>query len=299
MRVSDMDGNRRRSGRLCGLSVAAAGVMALATASSAGAAVTIGQLAPGSPADDTCNALQFDLLQPTVTSGNTYVVPATVATGTVNSWSTNAAAVAGQRYTMKVFRQVTGLTYTVVGHDGPRSLTPGVVNTFPANIPVRQGDVLGFNDNDGSAVTNACLFPIAGESHLERMGSLADGASGTFFANPNFRINVTAVVEPTNTFTLGGITRNKKKGTATITTTVPNPGDLSGSGKGAKVTSAGATISKAVTPGTAKLVIRAKGKKKRKLNDTGKVKLNTTITYTPTGGAPLTQTRKVKLKKNV
>ena len=45
------------------------------------------------------------------------------------------------------------------------------------------------------------------------------------------------------------------------------------------------------------LTIRAKGKKKLKLNDTGKVKVKPKITYTPTGGAPNTQSRKVKLRK--
>ena len=42
-----------------------------------------------------------------------------------------------------------------------------------------------------------------------------------------------------------------------------------------------------------------KGKKKRKLNETGKVKLNVAITYTPTGGVPSTQSLKVKLKKKL
>ena len=49
----------------------------------------------------------------------------------------------------------------------------------------------------------------------------------------------------------------------------------------------------------ATLLIKAKGKKKRKLNDTGKVKLNATISYTPTGGTASTHSRKVKLKKNL
>jgi hypothetical protein len=35
----------------------------------------------------------------------------------------------------------------------------------------------------------------------------------------------------------------------------------------------------------------------RKLNSTGKVKVNPTITYTPRAGAPLTQKLKLKLTK--
>jgi hypothetical protein len=78
---------------------------------------------------------------------------------------------------------------------------------------------------------------------------------------------------------------------------LPNPGELTGSGKGVKVAGA-AVISKTVTaPGEVKLTIRAKGKQKRKLNETGNVKVKPKITYAPTGGDPSTQSVKVKLKK--
>lgn len=58
-------------------------------------------------------------------------------------------------------------------------------------------------------------------------------------------------------------------------------------------------ISKSVGAGQAQLLITATGKKKRKLNETGKVKLNVAINYTPTGGSPSTQSIKVKLKKRL
>jgi hypothetical protein len=104
----------------------------------------------------------------------------------------------------------------------------------------------------------------------------------------------------TNTFTLGKVKRNKKKGTATINLTVPNPGELTGSGKGVKASSAGqAQTSKAVAAGPTKLLISAKGKKLKKLKKTGKVKLKVAITYTPTGGQPNTQAKKVKLIKKL
>jgi hypothetical protein len=103
-----------------------------------------------------------------------------------------------------------------------------------------------------------------------------------------------------NKFTIDSVTRNKKKGTATITVTVSFPGELTGTGKKAQVTSTGgATISKAVGVGQAQLLVKAKGKKKKKLNQKGKVKLNLAITETPTGGSPITQSVKVKLKKKL
>jgi hypothetical protein len=107
-------------------------------------------------------------------------------------------------------------------------------------------------------------------------------------------------VNPSNVFTIAGVHRNKKKGTATITVSVPNPGELLASGNGVKASSAGqAVTSKSVVAGQAKLVVKAKGKKRRNLNRKGKVKLNVAISYTPTNGHANTQSVKVKLKKRL
>jgi hypothetical protein len=284
------------------LATSLAALSLAASVAPAGAAVTIGQLAPGIPPLTCFNAAPYDMIQPAVTSGNSYVVPATggVTSWTVTSWSHNAAAGAGQRLALKVFRKVADpTTYQVVGHDGPRSISPATVNTFTGlSLPVKPGDVLGLQDYD---VPNACFFAVPGETHLEREGDLADGQSGEFIYPfpPGHRLNISAVVAPSNSFTFGKAKLNKKKGTATLTINVPNPGELSASGKGVKAAAAGATISKAVTPGAAQLLIKAKGKKKRKLNEKGKVKLNVAVTYTPTGGDPSTQSIKVKLKKKL
>ncbi len=262
------------------------------------AAVTIGQLAPNGPSSET--SADTDRAQPSVISGNSYVVPSTggITAWTLTSWSHNAAADLGQELTMKVFRKVADpLTYTVVGHDGPRPLTPSIVNTFQTSLPVRAGDVLG--NNSKSPADNASYFPAPGESFIDMQPGLADGQTGTFLLSADpLRLNVSAVLEPTNTFTLGQITRHKAKGTATLAVTVPNPGDLTVGGKGVKSAGGGTAVtSKAVSGGPVELTIRAKGKKKLKLNDTGKVKVKPKITYTPTGGAPNTQSRKVKLRK--
>jgi hypothetical protein len=274
--------------------VAVVATLTLAASASAGAAVTIGQLAPETSSN--CRGT-VDRVQGPVTSGNTYVVP---GTGTITSWSHNAKPVAGQQLTMKVFRPLGGASYMVVGHDGPRGLTGGTVNTFPANVAVKAGDVVGLNTANASTILpNACLFDASlGDSHGLRTGSLADGESGIFEFFPGTRVNVSAVFEPSNSFTLGKAKLNKKKGTATLTVNVPNPGELTGSGKGVKVASA-AVISKTVSPGNVKLTIKAKGKKKATLNETGKVNVKPKITYTPTGGSPSTQAKKLKLKKTL
>ena len=103
-----------------------------------------------------------------------------------------------------------------------------------------------------------------------------------------------------NSFGIDSISRNKKKGTATIKGHTSFAGDLIGSGNGVKVASAaGAVISKAVGPGPSQLLIKAKGKKRKKLNQKGKVKVKVTITYTASGGTSTTQSVKVKLKKKL
>jgi hypothetical protein len=114
--------------------------------------------------------------------------------------------------------------------------------------------------------------------------------------NPMTDIVFAVFVKPSNAFTLGGIQRNKKKGTASLTVSVPYAGDLALSGKGVKA--AGATQAVAVTaPGNVKLLIKAKGKKRKTLNETGKVRVRPNITYTPTGGDPSSQSKSLKLKK--
>jgi hypothetical protein len=254
------------------------------------AAVTIGQSVDGS--NSGCDPA-LDWVQASVASGNNYTAP---GVGTVTSWAMNASEVAGQQLTMKMWRKVgEPATYHAVGHAGPQTLTLGGTNTFPANIPVKPGDILGFHTLTDE--TRCALNGAPGATVLASATDLADGASNPFtLTAPNALLNITANFEFDNSFTRGKVKRNKNKGTATVTLNLPNPGQLTGSGGGAKVSGV-ATTSKAVPPGSAKIVIRAKGKKKATLNETGKVTVKPKITYTPTGGDPGTRKLKIKLLK--
>ena len=171
----------------------------IVSAPPAGAAVTIGQLAPSSPPAG-CGVGPSDFAQAAVSSGNGYVVPplSPPTAQVVTSWSHNAKAGDGQVLKMKIWRQVTGLTYMVVGHDGPRPLSGGALNTFQTSIPVQPGDVLGINSQNAGAVSNACLFSAPGDpGPLGNFGDTADGAQTTFITNANnFRVNATALLEP-------------------------------------------------------------------------------------------------------
>jgi hypothetical protein len=124
----------------------------------------------------------------------------------------------------------------------------------------------------------------------------SDGEPGETYRNDWYRV-LDRATKVSSGFTIDGVRRNKKKGTATITAGVDFPGELLASGKGVKASSA--VTSKAVAAGQAKLVIKAKGKNRRKLNENGKVKLKLAISYTPAGGTLHTQSLKVKLKKKI
>src|SRR5262249_52669925 len=193
----------------------------LAPSTAARGAVTIGQT-PLSTPTPTCIS-QIDLLQPTVTSATKYVVPSTIAQGTLTRWSHRAAAGSGQQLTLKVFRSTGGSNYEVVGHDGPRSLSAARLNTFPASIRVRAGDILGLNSANAATVPNACAFQANGDSLRERMGDLPDGAAGSFTSVANSRVNVSARIEPTNTFSFGPVF-SPRRGFAIVPVSLPNPG---------------------------------------------------------------------------
>ncbi len=280
------------SGRLAKLGLAAM-TAAFVGPVSAHAAVTIGKVAD--PVGSSC-ATGFDWVgQNTPTT--TYVVPSTggVTSWTLTSWSTFAGPTGGS-LAMKVFRPLPGdKQFQVVGHAGPATVTPGGLagNTFPANLAVKTGDVLGFHNYTN---TLNCTAPEPGGTYLYLTGDLADGASGGPFAVYDaqpYDLDISATVSPVNDFSVGKTSRNRKKGTAKITFDVPNPGTLSGSGGGAKVSKA-----KTVAAGKATLKVKARGLKSRTLDRNGKLKLKLQVIYTPTGGDPKAKKIKLKLLKS-
>jgi hypothetical protein len=264
--------------------LALAASVALAAAPSAGATVTLGQLAPGTPsADCTSNA---DYLQPSITGGNLYIAR---QAGTITSWSTRSAG-PGATYVFKVFRRTTDPdVFQVTANAPPRVLTSGV-NTVPVNIAVRSGDMIGLNEN-GTLVPNSCTFFQPGDGVLTRSGSLSDGTSGTFSPVNDVRLNLSAVLVPSNSFTITGITRDRKEGTATVIVDASNPGVLALTGSGMKKRPS----RNVAVAGTVQFKIAAVGTKKRKLERKGKVALTPTLTFSPTGGDPASTPFTVKL----
>jgi len=120
---------------------------------------------------------------------------------------------------------------------------------------------------------------------------------------PQLRITYDAGGGNNSGLKFGKVIKNKKKGTALLPVTVPGSGELSLGGKGvvhkrpARARDLGVLQRKVDQAGTYKLKVKAKGRKKAKLFDTGKVKVKAVVTFKPTSGDAVKATKKIRLKK--
>jgi hypothetical protein len=91
----------------------------------------------------------------------------------------------------------------------------------------------------------------------------------------------------------GKVKRNLKRGTAKLTVIVPGPGELR-LGKTGEVKRA---KERAKAEGKVKLPMKPRGQAKQRLNRKGYAKVKAKVTYTPDGGEPNTQSKRLKLIK--
>ncbi len=218
--------------------------------------------------------------------------------GTIVRWRLSGAS--GGPFRLRVLTPSGGTTFTGGGTSEPRTPSSTATESFTTNLPISAGQQVGLDLSDPSdSVGIQSSAGLGARFGFWGPPPLAQGETQMFLTGASDEeLGFNADVSPTNTFGMGAVTPNKKKGTATVDVDVPNPGELTGSGNGAKIArAAGAETSKAVSPGKVQLLIKAIGKKKRKLNKTGKAKLQVAVTYTPAGGDPSTQSLKLKLKK--
>jgi hypothetical protein len=279
--------NRRPMKRF-GLALSLVAVLLVTSASPAPAATTIGEtFTPANPCFDRTR------LQ-TTSPGSRYIVPSTggITAWTLTSWSFQAGPTPPS-LKLKVGRPAGGNNFTIIGESGFVTPPANALTSFPVQIPVRAGDIIGNRSLIPAQNCGRNLAAGSGYNQHYVEGEVGLGTTATFLTQDDFQIDISAVLVPSNTFSLGTVKRNKKRGTATITVNVPNAGQLALSGKGVKSASAVATAA-----GGVKLKIKASGKKRTTLNDIGKVSVTPKVTYTPTGGSADTESRKVKLKKN-
>jgi PASTA domain/IPT/TIG domain len=168
--------------------------VATAFAPAAGAQVVVGQTSPTIPSESFCSIpASFDEFQTSVQAGNSYAVP---TAGVLTSWSVKEGPGSGS-LGMKVFRPLGAGSYLVVGHDGPRPLTPNALNTFPVSVPVQTGDIVGIALPASSAVSCAFFTGLAGDVIGYNQGLAADGQTIAQEESFNeYRLNVEATLLP-------------------------------------------------------------------------------------------------------
>ena len=102
------------------------------------------------------------------------------------------------------------------------------------------------------------------------------------------------VALPNNEFVFGKVKRNRKRGTAKLTVELyDGPGEL----KLAKNKKVKGKQKGAEAAGKEKLPIKPKGNAKKKLDRSGTAKVKAKVTYTPEGGEPNTQSKRLRLVK--
>ena len=270
------------------------GLAALAVsafAASAQAAVTIGTDL-GWPADETSPGCVV-----ACTVMNTAVPAADMApdglaspvNGTVTGWRFKTVT-AGGSVSLRVLRFAGGTSFTGVGTS--EVATPISSNLpqgpFATSLPIRIGDHVGLDASAGQTV----IADTPATQLYWNAPPLADGQTRAG-AGGNREPMVQAIVEPTSTVTFGAIRRNKKKGTASVTMTLPNAGELIYSGNGLSLTGP-PTVS---APGDVQLIVKTIGKKRKKLFRKGKLGVSFQVSFTPSQGSLHTTTESLKLRK--
>ncbi|HEX6488710.1 MAG TPA: hypothetical protein VF137_07550 [Candidatus Dormibacteraeota bacterium] len=118
-----------------------------------------------------------------VWADTSYVVPS--GGGTITSFSfLSDSTNTGQQLDFLVLRPVSSGNYTVVGKSGLVTLGGTGLETFPAQIPVQSGDILGFWTPNGQNVNNC---GVSGNDEVITSGSVDDSTGGAIPLAPFFQ----------------------------------------------------------------------------------------------------------------
>ena len=309
-------------------------IAALATAPSAGAATTVGQVSNN--ADPNNCPPSTMLLTTAVSSGAGFTIPA--GGGVISSWETNVGSGStGTDAKLKVMRTTdVANEFLVVGQSASKPMTASALNgPFGVRIPVQAGDFITIRPGDNGGPCNTITGNNADVSKASQGEPDApDGSTTTFFPGDNTqqRANVAAVLEPdadadgwgddtqdkclslpgpnqgcpVNTFQLGSPV-SLKNGFAQLTVTVPGAGtvaavDASHASSAAKKKRGGGGLIKPVSvaasgPGPVTLTLEPTSAGRKRLARKGKVSLLVQVTFTPSGYVGTSHTVAVTLKK--
>jgi hypothetical protein len=280
-----MDGPVELSRRLRAIGCCAVAAWSLAAAASAGATVTLGSdLAVLPDSSVSCGAPPCSLSQ-TELPGRTVSSP---VNGTVTRWGVWLSSTGSARF--RVIRPM-GTGALFLSSSATEAIPHGGMPFyFPISLPIAIGDRIAQDDLGTVGVPDGVL--TAGASIAGFNPPPLDGAAGAAVAaTPGVALSLNALVEPTAQFTLVGTKTQAKKGTATVTATLPNPGVLGATGSHVK----SASIT-AAAPGDVTLKLFPTKAAKKRLKKKGKSGGSVALTFMPSFGAAATRTVAVKLK---
>lgn len=275
----------RRGGRLAPLALFICLAGLLAAPGSAAAVVTLGSPMPvpatsGVPGCGTPPCVHSQSALP----GRTVSSP---VNGTIVRWRFDYSAATS---TVRL-RVVRPLASGGLFSSGPELTFVGLPQEIPSSIPISIGDRIAIEGVAGPG-NPVGLTGVTGAKLESWDPPPPDGvATPQTFDSVDFELFLNADVEPANAFTVDGVTKNKRKGTAELRVSLPNPGRLEAAG--ALVRPASTT---AAAPGKVELKLKPAKKARKGLRRRGKAGGKVSLTYTPDFGAAGTQTVKVGLK---
>jgi phospholipase C len=152
------------------------------------------------------------------------------------------------------------------------------------NIPSPKPTIAGLFDFAGS--TRAPTVTLDPDTGLPVPSPTPPGTEPPTTTPPT----TTPPATTTGEFTFGKLKLKRTRGTAKLPVELPGPGTLALGGNGIK-----AEDKQVADAGEVKLKINPKGKTKDKLGEHGKAKVKAKVTFTPTGAAAVTHTKKITL----
>ena len=281
----------RRKGLLAAVLIVTA---LAASAGSAHAAVTIGSNLAEPPENNIgfngvplATATNLALTNDVAPGGLTSPV-----NGTVTSWRF-ADQFSGNTVSLRVLRPGSSATnFTGAGTSPSQVSVTGTNGPFGVSLPIKIDDSVGLNGSIGSGLWSITAF---GTGLYWNMPALDDGSSADGTVQAQRELLVQATIEPSSKLQFDAAVLNKKKGTATVTMQVPNPGALTYPPQTAVITGPASVAA----PGEVQLTISVAGKARKKLKKKGKVALSPAVTFAPNNGAAATSSTSVTLRKKL
>ena len=166
-----------------------------------------------------------------------------------------------------------------------------ITGTFPCGVAVDGSHVYWANQLSAGTIGRANLNGTGVNQNFITAGDDPCGVAVDALSPPPPPLSPPP--PPSNDFSFGKVKKNKRKGTAKLTVIVPGRGELDL----AKTKKVKGAEEPAEAAGKEKLPVKPRRKAKKKLNNRGKAKVRAKVTYTPDGGTPNTESKKIKLIK--